>query len=61
MTAPFRSVDSLETEGDAREEYAAWMASMANVAIVEPALNGNGITFAGIPVDNADVFEVLPF
>jgi len=61
MTAPFRSVDSLETEGDAREEYVEWMDSMANTAIVEPVLNGNGITFAGIPVDNADVFEVLPF
>ena len=61
MSAPFRSVDSLETEGDAREEYVEWMDSMANTAIVEPVLNGNGITFAGIPVDNADVFEVLPF
>ena len=61
MTAPFRSVDSLETEGDAREEYAEWMASMANTAIVEPALHGNGSTFAGIPVDDACVFDVLPF
>ena len=61
MSDLFRSVDSLETEGDAREEYAAWMASMANVTIVEPALNGNGVTFAGIPVDNACVFDVLPF
>jgi (p)ppGpp synthase/HD superfamily hydrolase len=26
----FRSVDSLETEGDAREAYAAWMSDMAN-------------------------------
>ena len=61
MTAPFRSVDSLETEGDDREAYAAWMADMADVAIVKPALNGNGITFAGIPVDDACVFDVLPF
>ena len=61
MTAPFRTVDSLETEGDVREAYADWMADMADVAIVEPALNGNGITFAGIPVDDACVFDVLPF
>jgi len=33
MTAPFRSVDSLETEGDAREAYAAWMADMADATI----------------------------
>ena len=31
----FRSVDSLETEGDAREAYAAWMVDMADTAIVE--------------------------
>ena len=31
----FRSVDSLETEGDAREAYAAWMADMADTTIVE--------------------------
>ena len=61
MSDLFRSVDSLEIEGDAREAYADWMADMANVAIVEPALNGNGVTFAGIPVDNACVFDVLPF
>ena len=30
----FRSVDSLETEGDAREAYAAWMADMEGVTIV---------------------------
>ena len=35
MTAPFRSVDSLEIEGDAREAYADWMAAMADVAIVD--------------------------
>ena len=61
MSDLFRSVDSLEIEGDAREAYAAWMADMADVAIVKPALNGNGITFAGIPVDDAGVFDVLPF
>ncbi|MEO2043050.1 MAG: hypothetical protein ABGX43_00485 [Nitrospinaceae bacterium] len=61
MKDVFRSVDSLETEGDAREDYAEWMASMANTAIVEPSLNGNGITFAGIPVNNEGVFDVLPF
>ena len=33
MTAPFRSVDSLETFDD-REAYAEWMADMADVAIV---------------------------
>ena len=31
----FRSVDSLETEGGAREAYAAWMVDMADTAIVE--------------------------
>ena len=61
MTNPFRSVDAMETEGDDREAYAAWMADMANTAIVEPALNGSGITFAGIPVDDAGVFDILPF
>ena len=34
MTAPFRSVDSLETEGDVREAYAAWMTEMEGVEIV---------------------------
>ena len=61
MNDLFRPVDTLEIEGDAREAYADWMASMVNTAIVDPGLNGNGITFAGIPVDNSDVFEVLPF
>jgi len=61
MDNVFRSVDSLETEGDAREDYAEWMATMANTAIAKPTLNGNGITFAGIPVDDAGVFDVLPF
>tara|TARA_R110000737_G_scaffold283552_1_gene290153 strand:- start:550 stop:735 length:186 start_codon:yes stop_codon:yes gene_type:complete len=60
MDNVFRSVDSLENEGDAREDYAEWMASMANTAIVKPTLNGNGITFAGIPLSNDDVFSVLP-
>ena len=31
----FRSVDSLETEGDVREAYAAWMADFADTTIVE--------------------------
>ena len=61
MNDPFRPVDTLEVEGDAREEYAEWLASMANTAIKEPALNGNGITFAGIPMDDTCVFDVLPF
>jgi hypothetical protein len=30
----FRSVDSLETEGDAREAYAAWMKDMKGVTII---------------------------
>ena len=30
----FRSVDSLETEGDAREAYAAWMVDMEGVVII---------------------------
>jgi|6_EtaG_2_1085325.scaffolds.fasta_scaffold73038_3 hypothetical protein len=34
MTAPFRSVDSLEIEGDAREAYAAWMKDMKGVTII---------------------------
>jgi len=29
----FRSVDSLETEGDVREAYAAWMNDMKGVSI----------------------------
>tara|TARA_R100001244_G_scaffold75979_2_gene60425 strand:+ start:160 stop:354 length:195 start_codon:yes stop_codon:yes gene_type:complete len=64
MNAPFRSVDSLETEGDNREAYAEWMATMTDVAIVDakrPLLGGKGITFAGIPLDDAGVFDVLPF
>lgn len=61
MTSPFRSVDAMETEGDDREAYAAWMADMKDTTIVKPALNGNGITFAGIPVDDAGVFDILPF
>ena len=35
MNTLFRSVDNLETEGDAREAYAAWMADMADTTIVE--------------------------
>ena len=33
MNTLFRSVDILETEGDAREAYAAWMAAMADTTI----------------------------
>ena len=33
MTNPFRSVDSLETEGDAREAYAAWLVDMEDVIV----------------------------
>ena len=33
MTSPFRSVDSLETEGDAREAYAAWLVDMEDVIV----------------------------
>ena len=35
MAAPILHFESLETEGDAREAYAAWMADMADTAIVE--------------------------
>ena len=64
MSKLFRSVDSLETEGDDREAYAVWMADMADVAIVDAKrsiLGGKGVTFAGIPLDDAGVFDVLPF
>ena len=33
MSDLFRSVDSLEIEGDAHEAYAAWMADMADATI----------------------------
>ena len=48
----FRSVDSLETEGDAREAYAAWMADLADTTIVE--VSGDAVV-----VDL--VVEDLPF
>ena len=35
MAAPILFAESLETEGDAREAYAAWMTDMADTAIVE--------------------------
>ena len=35
MTAPILHSETLETEGDAREAYAAWMADIADTAIVE--------------------------
>ena len=34
MNDTFRPVDTLEIEGDAREDYAAWMADMEGVEIV---------------------------
>ena len=34
MSAPFRSVDSLETEGDAREAYVEWFKDMEGVVII---------------------------
>ena len=37
MNTLFRSVDTLETEGDAREAYAAWMADMEGATIVGSA------------------------
>ena len=51
MNTLFRSVDSLETEGDAREAYAAWMADM------------EGVTTAGSaePLVIEEVVEDLPF
>ena len=33
MSDLFRSVDSLEIEGDAREAYAAWLADMEDVIV----------------------------
>ena len=33
MDTLFRSVDNLETEGDAREAYAAWMKDMEGATI----------------------------
>ena len=33
MNTLFRSADSLENEGDAREAYAAWLTDMKGVAI----------------------------
>ena len=47
----FRSVDSLETEGDAREAYAAWMADMEGATIVGSAE----------PLVIEEVVEDLPF
>mgnify|MGYP001086250270 FL=1 len=34
MNDLFRPVDTLETEGDFREDYAVWMADMEGVEIV---------------------------
>ena len=34
MNDLFRPVDTLETEGDFREDYAVWMAEMEGVKIV---------------------------
>ena len=51
MTAPILHSETLETEGDAREAYAAWMADMEGVTIV-----GSAEPFA-----IEEVVEDLPF
>ena len=51
MNTLFRSVDNLETEGDAREAYAAWMADMEGATIVGSAE----------PLVIAEEVEDLPF
>jgi len=51
MNTLFRSVDNLETEGDAREAYAAWMADMEGATIVASAE----------PLVIEEVVEDLPF
>ena len=37
MAAPILHFETLETEGDAREAYAAWMADMEDATIVGSA------------------------
>ena len=51
MTAPILHSETLETEGDAREAYAAWMADMEGVTIVGSAG----------PLAIEEVVEDLPF
>ena len=51
MTAPILHSETLETEGDAREAYAAWMDDMEGVTIVGSAE----------PLAIEEVVEDLPF
>ena len=51
MTAPILHSETLETEGDAREAYAAWMADMEGATIVGSAE----------PLAIEEVVEDLPF
>ena len=51
MAAPILHFESLETAGDAREAYAAWMADMEGVTIVGSAE----------PLVIEEVVEDLPF
>jgi len=55
MSDLFRSVDSMETEGDAREAYAAWMSDMKGVTIKS---NTEYIIEKGLDLE---VEELLPF
>jgi len=55
MSGLFRSVDSLEIEGDAREAYAAWMSDMKGVTIKS---NTEYIIEKGLDLE---VEELLPF
>ena len=55
MSDLFRSVDSLETEGDAREAYATWMSDMKGVTIKS---NTEYIIEKGLDLE---VEELLPF
>ena len=54
MNTLFRSVDNLETEGDAREAYAAWMKDMEGVTIES---NTEYIIEKGLDLEGED----LPF
>jgi len=55
MSDLFRSVDSMETEGDAREAYAAWMSDMKGVTIKS---NTEYIIEKGLDLE---VEELIPF
>ena len=60
MSDLFRSVDSLEIEGDAHEAYAAWMADMADATIKSgkgPIGEIVGLVATGTEVE----LEDLPF